>query len=387
MVDRRVAIEREQRMDQMLAAIEREIGERGESGESESGESGESESGESGDEHDGGHDSDPDHEHEPGQDEDQDPDQDPDQDQDQDPDQDPDQDQDQDQMTELQTACLNFCVELLNQETRNSEFESPLLAALAVLGVSADGWRDASEYTPVLSETLKVVRFMMVQKATDAARNWDTARPGSRVIDLDGHETDSVGETVADQTPLDGPLDGLPKERGVISEVTRMVDGFSKHGTSSPLENMIVLRGYGFSIHFSRTAEGSVNWKDRDTLLYEDKEFTMGQFRGMVHGLVAEARTLLTDELLHGEPPAVPWASMCDNPVNRTPGWSFLKDRRTRWPVDGRTWMLDRLEGDTRMQRQFYTRGEIDRVKVRRYGRTCDELLEKLLVLLHVTGG
>lgn len=355
MVDRRVAIERERRMDQMLEEIERGAVSRESEDESE----------ESGDEHDPDHDGD------------------------HDPDQDQDQDQDQDPMTELQTACLNFCVELLNQETRNSEFESPLLAALAVLGVSADGWRDVSEYTPVLSETLKVARFMMVHKATNAVRNWDATRPGSRVIDLDGdtldgNETDSVGgETVADQ-PIER---GTAKERGVISEVTRIVDGFSKHGTSSPLENMIVLRAYGFSIHFNRTAEGNVNWKDRDTLLYEDKKFTISQFRGMMHGLVAEARTMLIDELLHGEPPAVPWASMCDNPVNRTPGWSFLKDRRTRWPVDGRMWMLDRLEDDTRMQRRFYTRGEVDRVKVRRYARTCDELLEKLLVLLHVTGG
>jgi hypothetical protein len=42
-------------------------------------------------------------------------------------------------MTKLQTVCLDFCLELLNQVTRNSEFESPLLAALAVMGVSEDG--------------------------------------------------------------------------------------------------------------------------------------------------------------------------------------------------------------------------------------------------------
>jgi superfamily II DNA or RNA helicase len=292
-------------------------------------------------------------------------------DEDESEDEDEDEDEDKDKMTKLQMACLNFCLELLNQETRNHEFESPLLAALAVLGVSESGWKDASEYTPILSETLKCVRFMIVRKAFETAKGWDGTRRGTRVIDLDGG--------------LDSGLDG--REDGVISEVTRMVDGFSKHGTSSPLENMVVLRAHGFSIHFDRTAEGRVNWKDRNTLLYENMEFTMGQFRSTAHGLVAEALGLLTDGLLYGELPAVPWQSMCDNPVNQTPGWSFLKDRRTRWPVDGRTWMLDRVEESQDLRKKFYIKGEMSRVKVRRYVRTADDLLEKLLVLLHMTGG
>jgi superfamily II DNA or RNA helicase len=289
-----------------------------------------------------------------------------------------DKDKDEDGMTKLQTACLDFCLELLNQVTRNHEFESPLLAALAVLGVSKSGWRDASEYAPVLSETLKCARFMIVRKAFETAKGWDGTRPGARVIDLDGREP----ECEADLEPT------AREERGVISEVTRIVNAFSKHGTSSPLENMVVLRARGLGIHFGRTGEGSVNWKDHNTLLYGMVEFTMGQFRSTVHGLVAEALGLLTDSLLLCKDlPAVPWQSMCDNPVNRTPGWSFLKDKRTRWPVDGRTWMLNRVEGDLGLRKKFYTKGEMDRTKVRRYARTCDDLLAMLLVLLHLTGG
>jgi superfamily II DNA helicase RecQ len=280
-------------------------------------------------------------------------------------------DEEEDKMTKLQMACLNFGLELLNQETRNHEFDSPLLAALAVIGVSEFGWRDASEYTPMLSETIKVCRFMIVQKAFETARERGETRWGTSVIDLDGRDLEPLGE-----------------ERGVISEVTRMVDGFLKHGTSSPLENMVVLRAYGLGIHFGRTAEGSVSWKDHNTLLYQNVEFTMGQFRSTAHGLVAEAVRLLTDRLLLCKDlPAVPWQSMCDNPVNRTPGWSFLKDRRTRWPVDGRTWMLNRVEESRVMRKKFYAKNELDRAKVSRYVRTADELLELLLVLLYITGG
>ena len=73
---------------------------------------------------------------------------------------------------------------------RNSGIsESPLLAALAVLGVS-ECWMEenASEFTPALSETIKCARFMIVQKATQTAKGWDTAGQGTRSIRLDSME-------------------------------------------------------------------------------------------------------------------------------------------------------------------------------------------------------
>ena len=133
----------------------------------------------------------------------------------------------------------------------------------------------------------------------------------------------------------------------------------------------------------TRTAEGSVSWQDHNTLLYENiRRFTMGQFRSTVHGLVVQASALLTDELLLcKDMPAVPWQTMCDNPMNRMPGWSFLKDTRTKWPVDGRTWMLDRVKADCKLQRKFYTQGQMSPAKVTHYAKVADELLERLLVL------
>jgi hypothetical protein len=68
-------------------------------------------------------------------------------------------------MTPLETACLEFCIELLNQKTKVHEYESPLVCATAVLGRGEQGWRDPDSYPPIISRVLKVTRFLVVQKA------------------------------------------------------------------------------------------------------------------------------------------------------------------------------------------------------------------------------
>jgi hypothetical protein len=78
---------------------------------------------------------------------------------------------------------------------------------------------------------------------------------------------------------------------------------------------------------------------------------------------------------------------MCDNATNNNLGWSFLKDARTKWPVEGRTWMINQLEADHMLRRRFYSKGELSKAKVERYMKRADDLLELLLVLMHLTGG
>jgi hypothetical protein len=68
-------------------------------------------------------------------------------------------------MTLLETACLDFCIELLNQKTRVHEYESLLVCVMAVLSHGEQGWRDADSYLPILSRVLKVARFLVMQKA------------------------------------------------------------------------------------------------------------------------------------------------------------------------------------------------------------------------------
>jgi hypothetical protein len=68
-------------------------------------------------------------------------------------------------MTDIKRACLEFCIELMNQTYHAQEYESPLVCAMAVLGRGEIGWRDPESYPPILSAVIKVARFMIVQKA------------------------------------------------------------------------------------------------------------------------------------------------------------------------------------------------------------------------------
>jgi hypothetical protein len=65
-------------------------------------------------------------------------------------------------MTDIKKACLEFCIELLNQRHRSHEYESALVCAMAVLGQGETGWRDPESYPLILSQVIKIVRFMVV---------------------------------------------------------------------------------------------------------------------------------------------------------------------------------------------------------------------------------
>jgi hypothetical protein len=68
-------------------------------------------------------------------------------------------------MTAREQACLEFCVELLNQRQRSHEYDSALVCAMAVLDRSEQGWRTADSYPPILYKVIKIALFFIVQKA------------------------------------------------------------------------------------------------------------------------------------------------------------------------------------------------------------------------------
>jgi hypothetical protein len=77
----------------------------------------------------------------------------------------------------------------------------------------------------------------------------------------------------------------------------------------------------------------------------------VGDFRGFVHGLVSAARRLLFEELLftskpESPAPAIPWATMRDDPTQGKSGWNFLQDSRIQWPVDGAQWLMGRVQAE-----------------------------------------
>ncbi|KAI8930521.1 hypothetical protein NX059_012133 [Plenodomus lindquistii] len=282
-------------------------------------------------------------------------------------------------LSSIQKACLEFCIALLSQSITRKEYDSPLVCALAVLGVKEDGWKGPEQYPPILSAVIKVARFMVVQQALEK----------SGPLDDDDFDDDSAYES-------DSSNPRRRRRKGCLQLVQEMMDRFMVRGSHSPMQWMLDLRTYGLKIHYNTTSRGHVEWVGREELLYKDLQFSMAQFRGMIHGLTTECRRLMRDELLFGssrtaEPiPSVPWGSLRDNPTDERPGWNFLKDHRTRMPVDGESWLFQRVGQDATIRDRFMKPGTgsgINRHEVERYMDQVVAFREKLIVLMHMTGG
>ena len=285
-------------------------------------------------------------------------------------------------LTRIQKACLDFCMELLNQTVSRREYDSALVCALAVLGVAEGGWKGPDQYPPMLSSMIKIARFMVVQKALEMAGP-DDDDEDDRPYDFDSNIS-----------PV--PAAGRQRKEGCLQIVAKMMDKFMVRGSHGPMQWMLDLRTYGLKIHYNTTAIGHIGWHGHDEILYKNIQFNMSQFRSMVHGLVEQCRKLMMDELLFcgdkytGEQmPEVPWKSLRDNPTDVRPGWNFLQDQRTRMPVDGQVWLFDRIGRDEDIRRRFLRPGSengINKEGVREYMRQVVKFQEKLLVLMHITG-
>lgn len=286
-------------------------------------------------------------------------------------------------LTAIQQACLEFCIELLNQRVVQQEYDCALVCALAVLGVrERGGWRTPEDYPPILSKVIKLARFMVVQRAMGLADMDQDAEPTSSMQEQDWDRTDR------------GYLSPSPttSQKGCLQWVTQMMDRFMIRGSQGPMQWMLDLRTYGLKIHYNTTTEGHVTWQHEDELLYKDVKFTMRQFRGMVDYTVRDAKRMLMEDLLQCTPdqvPMIPWDRLYDNPFNEDPQWSFLQDIRTSWPVDGTRWLWQQIQGHPRLYNRFMQQdGQgIQAVRWQAFHRQVAAFLEKLLAAVQFTWG
>ncbi|KAL8991046.1 MAG: hypothetical protein Q9169_007961 [Polycauliona sp. 2 TL-2023] len=212
----------------------------------------------------------------------------------------------------LKAACLRFCIALLARKCRGHEYELPILCAMAVLAVKPQGWRSANEYPPIMSQIIKMARFMVIQMAY-------------QLVDED-HE-------YAEE-----------EEPDLLAFVTQMVDKCMIRGSQGAMQWILDRRAYGMKIHYTSTAPGNIDWVG-DQIRYKHIEFSMHQLRSMVHGLVFETYRALEKILYLSEDdfPRIPWYQLRDDPTREGIGHNFVKDERNPWPVDGQTWLIDRL--------------------------------------------
>ncbi|KAI4191861.1 MAG: hypothetical protein LQ350_008726, partial [Teloschistes chrysophthalmus] len=155
----------------------------------------------------------------------------------------------------LKAACLRFCLALLARRCRGDEYELPMLCAMAVLAVKGQGWRSANEYPPIMSQVIKMARFMIIQMAYQ--------------------QVDPDHEYTAEEEP------------DLMALVTGIVDKCMIRGSQGAMQWIFDRRAYGMKIHYTSTAAGEVDWVG-DQIRYKRFEFSMNRLRSMIHGLVFE---------------------------------------------------------------------------------------------------
>jgi hypothetical protein len=228
-----------------------------------------------------------------------------------------------------------------------------------------------------LPASLQVVQQGLELSGADLADPQDSSK-----------ETDNFNNSAYENSPS-------PRRRpkGCLQIIQQMMHRFMMRGSHGPMQWMLDLLTYRLKIHYNTTSRGHVEWTG-DELLYKELHFSMAQFRSMVHRLASESQRLLTEELLFSSKtapvPSVPWESIRDNPTDERPGWNFLKDQRTRMPVDGERWLFEQVGQDASIQSQFMKPGSqsgVDRQAVERYMDRVVEFREKLAVLMHISGG
>ena len=181
---------------------------------------------------------------------------------------------------------------------------------MAVLAVKPQGWRNAHEYPPIMSHIIKMARFMIIQ-------------------------------TAFQDCPSDPAMD---QEPDLLGHVTRLVDECMIRGSQCAMQWILDRRAYGMKIHYTSTSAGNVDWVG-DRIRYKQIDLSMGQLRGMIHGLVRRTSQALESVLVLKEVnfPSIPWLHLHDDPTREGIGYNFVRDERNDWPVDGSTWLVDRL--------------------------------------------
>ncbi|TVY54591.1 hypothetical protein LSUE1_G010168, partial [Lachnellula suecica] len=130
---------------------------------------------------------------------------------------------------------------------------------------------DAEDYTPKYSAVIKLARLIVVQEA------YKRRQEAIKQYKNRGLSAKQAREKASSYYVL---------IQGLINAFMTMAHD-SKD--PKPMQWLYRSRLYGFKIRYTTIAEGKIQWIG-DDVLYPKIRFSISQFRGMIHGLVGEAR-------------------------------------------------------------------------------------------------
>jgi hypothetical protein len=283
-------------------------------------------------------------------------------------------------------AGSEFWVAMFDHDLKDNEYENAMLSGLAVLGTCGEknGWVPAIFYTPTLAAMITSMRAIIIRRA------WRI-----RMDHIEQHVSNGVGHDVAEQ---DAPV----IHQLVQQDVARFMTMTEYGGQPHPIQTIHTQKMYGMKIRYTTNADGQVGWTgaDHDIIVVRKVQFSMGQIRTVVHGLLATTRQRLVEELMFivhrvgdwraEDMPRFDMASIVDNHATMDEGFSFIHDARNPWPVDGKRWLGQRLFTEAHVRARFMEDSEERKFNpdaVESYLRQVRRWKEEILVLIHMSAG
>ncbi|KAL6406140.1 hypothetical protein AUP68_10703 [Ilyonectria robusta] len=276
-------------------------------------------------------------------------------------------DQAEDLRKRLDDKCLVFMVSLLDHKLYGDIYDSIVVGFLAAIGIrpgsrSSTGQKlyDAADFTPKLSAIIKMGQFLVAERALLAVE-LDEADVPARVLE-------------------------------------EMQDRFMTKDSRSPISWSLKLRAYGKAIKDNTTSLGHIIWSDDNEMLsYKKMQFSMTGLRNLVATEVKAAQSQLADLLLVPPDterediiPKISLRSLLDDPSEGTPGWNFTQHPQNEVLHGHQRWLLDRILKEEFLRNDFFESEKTAKWRlqvVSRYLSTVNAFLERLLLLVHLTGG
>ncbi|RKK77507.1 hypothetical protein BFJ71_g16731 [Fusarium oxysporum] len=267
----------------------------------------------------------------------------------------------------LDNKCLILMVSLLDHKLYGDVYDSIVVSFLAVMGIrqdvmssNAQKLSEAAEFTPKLSALIKMGQLLVAERALLA-------------VELD---------------EADVPAHALEE----------MQDRFMTKDARSPISWSLKLRAYGKAVKDNTTSLGYITWSDDNEILsYKKMRFSMTGLRDLVSAEVEAAQNQLADLLLVPPDterkhivPQVSLRSVVDDPSEGAPGWNFTCHPQNEVLHGHRRWILDRILKEAFLRRDFFDNESTGKWRLQTVGRylsTVNAFLERLLLLVHITGG
>ncbi|KAJ0125539.1 Uncharacterized protein HZ326_31358, partial [Fusarium oxysporum f. sp. albedinis] len=248
----------------------------------------------------------------------------------------------------LDDKCLILMVSLLDHKLYGDVYDS-------IVKLS-----EAAEFTPKLSALIKMGQLLVPERALLA-------------VELD---------------EADVPAHALEE----------MQDRFMTKDARSPISWSLKLRAYGKAVKDNTTSLGYFMWSDDNEILsYKKMRFSMTGLRDLVSAEVEAAQNQLADLLLVPPDterkhivPQVSLRSVVDDPSEGAPGWNFTCHPQNEVLHGHRRWILDRILKEAFLRRDFFDNESTGKWRLQTVGRyltTVNAFLERLLLLVHITGG